>query len=78
MSNFAGMLAVAMGVAFLIYLLPSEPAAVSYDDSDNPPARSGLDILTDCRTGLQYLTTPSGGLTPRLGLDVSQIAEPCA
>lgn len=34
------------------------------DDTDPPTGRSGLILLTDAKTGCQYLSR--GGLTPRL------------
>ena len=43
------------------------------DDTDTADKRSGLAILTDARTGCQYLTTAKGGLTPRQGVDGFQI-----
>lgn len=45
------------------------------DDSDPPKGRSGVAVITDHRTGLQYLKAPGGGLTPRLGIDGQQIRE---
>ena len=48
-----------------------------YDDTDFNGERSGMEILTDCRTGLQYLSTREGGLTPRLDTDATQIREEC-
>ncbi|WWT39557.1 hypothetical protein [Microcystis phage Mae-JY02] len=48
-----------------------------YDDTDNPPARSGMIIRTDCLTGRQYLADGKGGLTPRIGSDGQQIIRQC-
>lgn len=48
-----------------------------YDDTDFNGDRSGMEILTDCRTGLQYLATREGGLTPRLDVDATQIRKDC-
>lgn len=40
------------------------------DDTDPPGGRSGLTVLTDNRTGLQYIyTRDGGGLTVRLDVD---------
>lgn len=40
------------------------------DDSDHPTGeRSGLKVYTDHKTGVQYLSTPSGALTPRIYSD---------
>lgn len=36
------------------------------DDTDGPKERSNMRLHTDHRTGLQYLSAPGGGLTPRL------------
>jgi hypothetical protein len=37
------------------------------DDSDrNGWKRSGFDVRTDYKTGLQYLVSPKGSITPRL------------
>jgi hypothetical protein len=46
-----------------------------YDSTDDAAnrRRSGLAIYVDHATGLQYLGTPGGGLTPRLGLDGSHM-----
>ena len=47
------------------------------DDSDSGPwSRSGLSVRTDALTGLQYLESRSGHLTPRLGPDGKQISKP--
>lgn len=35
------------------------------DDTDPPDGRSGLRLMTDARTGCQYLAMPLGGITPR-------------
>ena len=47
------------------------------DETDAESFRSGLEIKTDCLTGLQYLATASGGLTPRVGSDGKQMMEAC-
>ena len=48
------------------------PAA--FDDSDlDKDTRSGVSIVTDYKTGLQYLATPNGGIVQRIGVDGSQI-----
>lgn len=46
------------------------------DDSDKGSwDRSGVGVVTDHKTGLQYLETWTGGLTPRLGVDGKQMRE---
>jgi hypothetical protein len=43
---------------------------IGLDDSDkNSRNRSGVAVSTDHKTGLQYLLTPGGGITPRLDVD---------
>lgn len=36
------------------------------DSTDSDKERSGMAILVDHKTGIQYLTTLTGGLTPRM------------
>ncbi|WP_336187191.1 hypothetical protein [Pseudomonas aeruginosa] len=43
------------------------------DSTDAPGGRSGMRLHTDHATGLQYLSVPGGGITPRLGLDGKQM-----
>jgi len=46
------------------------------DDSDvNWHKRSGLTIHTDDKTGLQYFSTPNGGITPRLDAEGRQMVN---
>lgn len=45
------------------------------DATDSPEARSGVNLRIDHGTGCHYLTTSTGGITPRLGPDGSQICE---
>lgn len=43
--------------------------AIGLDDSDKDAwHRSGVSVVTDYKTGQQYLKTPEGFLTPRLGV----------
>ena len=47
---------------------------IGLDDSDlNGRNRSGVHVVTDHKTGLQYLCGPGGGLTPRLDAGGHQI-----
>ncbi len=46
-----------------------------YDDCDGAQERCGLRVHTDAKTGLQYLSTPGGGIVPRMGADGQQIRE---
>lgn len=70
--NAIAIIALALWIvtAFANWLAP-------YDDTDFNGQRSGLQILTDCRTGLQYLSTREGGLTPRLDATATQIRKDC-
>lgn len=56
-------------LSYFISLLP-----IGLDDSDlSASKRSDMKIYTDYKTGLQYLGTSKGGLTPRLNNDGSQM-----
>lgn len=46
---------------------------IGRDDSDSETERSGVKIITDHLTGLQYLETERGGITPRLNIDGKQV-----
>lgn len=46
-----------------------------YDDCDNGKERCGLRVHTDAKTGLQYLSTPGGGIVPRMTIDGSHMQE---
>ncbi len=35
-------------------------------DAEKPGPRSGLSVYVDHGTGIEYIATPEGGLTPRL------------
>lgn len=59
-----------LGVVLLFYSVYATP----YDDTDPPGGRSGMDLLTDHRTGCQYLYR-RGAITPRMGRDGRQICE---
>jgi hypothetical protein len=54
--------------------LATEYFRYGFDDTDGEQ-RSGMGVLTDARTNCQYLYTPSGGLTPRMSRDGTQICE---
>tara|TARA_B100000700_G_scaffold189815_1_gene209198 strand:- start:56329 stop:56577 length:249 start_codon:yes stop_codon:yes gene_type:complete len=66
-----------LGTAFFVVVLVMAllSGGKPKDDSDPPNGRSGVAVVTDHRTGLQYLKAPGGGLTPRLGMDGEQIRE---
>jgi hypothetical protein len=61
-------------VVAIIISQPQSGSPWGRDDTDPPGSKPGLVIYTDARTGLQYLGTPSGGLTPRLDRDGSHIS----
>lgn len=54
------------GIIIGMLLMVAINAWRSRDDTDSPSARSNMRLHTDHRTGLQYLSAPGGGLTPRL------------
>lgn len=49
--------------------------SVSTDETDSMLQRSGMGLFTDYGTGCQYLGSPRGGITPRLGTDGKQICS---
>ncbi|QHJ84045.1 MAG: hypothetical protein [Caudoviricetes sp.] len=52
-----------------ILFLAQNFLAINLDDSDKDAwHRSGVSVVTDYKTGQQYLKTPEGFLTPRLGV----------
>lgn len=54
-------------VAIAIWALLNSFFAIGLDDSDRDGwHRSGATVVTDHRTGLQYLSPRGGGITPRL------------
>lgn len=62
--DFIGHLAAMFVLALMLYALLTTPT--SHDDSDPPNGRSGVAVVTDAKTGMQYLKTSGGGITPRL------------
>jgi hypothetical protein len=59
----------------LILLTISVVRKTPRDDSDPPGGMSGLTVYTDAFTGCQYLSRPSGNLTPRLYSDGVQVCK---
>lgn len=51
----------------------SEPPRDDTDQPDNKAPRSGIQPHTDAATGCQYLSTPLGGITPRLDAHGQQL-----
>lgn len=45
----------------------------SHDSTDEPGKRSGVIVVTDAKTGMQYLRTPGGGITPRIDAECHQM-----
>lgn len=54
----------------LVLLAIVNQSPMSRDDSDSGKgwfdSRSGVSVITDAKTGCQYLAWPNGGITPRL------------
>ncbi|MGJ8513117.1 DUF6440 family protein [Carnimonas bestiolae] len=44
-----------------------------HDSTDELGSRSGVKIVTDAKTGMQYLRTSGGGITPRVDADGKQL-----
>jgi hypothetical protein len=60
--------------AWIVITLVCNFIGVGVDDSDAGPwQRSGVSIITDHKTGLQYLSTWTGGITPRVDADGRQV-----
>lgn len=53
-----------LGIVVLIIYLGNLPT--KRDSTDAPGERSGLTLYRDAATGVQYVGTVSGGLTPRV------------
>ena len=63
-----------LSVAFDLLSYAIDATDWNRDDTDPTSGpRSGLVVLTDARTGCQYLTAAKGGITPRQGVDGFQI-----
>lgn len=60
-------------LSFVINFLFNRFTDIGRDDSDSKTERSGVRVVTDHLTGLQYLETEKGGITPRLNIDGKQI-----
>ena len=60
--------------AFISYLF-FKFTDIGRDDSDTETERSGMRVLTDNKTGLQYLVTSGGGITPRLDSNGNQVRK---
>ncbi|MFN3075874.1 MAG: DUF6440 family protein [Alphaproteobacteria bacterium] len=67
-------LAIFVVVAIELELTISFFGLISHDDSDPPGGGySSFKVVTDNKTGMQYLKTSLGGITPRLGSDGRQL-----
>lgn len=61
-------------VGLMLLWLVQGAFSLGVDDSDcDGWHRSGVAVVTDHRTGLQYLRSPDGGITPRLDATGKQI-----
>ena len=63
---------VLMGIAFAV-VLSWTPLGRDDTDPGKWGARSGVRLITDSRTGCQYLAASDGGITPRLDRDNKQM-----
>lgn len=70
MNDFLTVLCLVLA-GFLLAILLFRNVDVPLDSTDdhNTGTRSGMRVLIDHGTGLQYLNTWGGGLTPRLDVD---------
>lgn len=66
------------GVGAVILLIAVTIIGLSFRTDDTDQSwwqRSGVSVVTDARTGCQYLKSAFGGLTPRMGADGRHICE---
>lgn len=70
------------GALALNVLLTATSTGLRGDDTDRfnekgkLAKRSGLSVLTDYKTGVQYLYLPLAGMTPRLDADGKPVVHP--
>ena len=69
LSSFVAGVVIGLLISLSVIYSSSSPK----DSTDPIDGRSGLEIKVDAMTGCQYLTTPKGGLTPRLDANGKQI-----
>ncbi|MXS85320.1 hypothetical protein ABO04_05145 [Nitrosomonas sp. HPC101] len=71
MNNFLAFIGCIALVLFFLAILFHGKVELQLDSTDDHVTgkRSGMRILVDHETGLQYLNTFPGGLTPRLDAD---------
>jgi hypothetical protein len=62
-----------LGLVFLLILV-LDFFKVGWDSTDGE-SRSGLDLHTDNLTGCQYLSSPRGGLVPRVDKEGTHICN---
>ena len=62
-------------IVYIMFMLILEFNPYGKDSTDPKWGRSGLIIRTDNKTGLQYLQSGGGHLTPRLDKDGNQMAS---
>lgn len=60
-------------ISLVISFLFNRFTDIGRDDSDSKTEKSGVKVVTDHLTGLQYLETSRGGITPRLDIDGKQV-----
>lgn len=67
-------LAVALSLSGIVHAIVRNTLGLSVDDCDRSAwERCGVKVITDNLSGLQYLMSPQGGLTPRLAPDGKQV-----
>jgi hypothetical protein len=73
--KFAIWLSMWFGIAIAISCIATNLFGIGTDDSDlDKSHRSGVRVVTDYKTGLQYLETSKGGITPRLDAKGNQVS----
>lgn len=64
-------IALLMATIYLFIQTATVTAFFKRDETDGKKKRSGMMLYTDYKTGVQYVGTLQGGLTPRLNADGS-------
>jgi len=69
-----------MVVVFVVFLFAMRLimglTGIGVDSTDKSKwQRSGVELITDAKTGLQYLKTAGGGITPRLDANGNHMTE---
>jgi hypothetical protein len=75
--RYLSLFALVITLLLIVFALARDLLEIGVDDSDTSAReRSGLAIHTDAKTGVQYVSTPGGGLHVRVDADGKPITSP--